>query len=371
MKYAFVKYRIGLTAIAIVILITLASTVEFITPVIETGPYPLSYPDNFGNRIFIPVDNPLTKEGVYLGRMLFYETKLSANNKISCATCHQQKLAFTDGKAFSEGIDGKLTARSSMSLANLLWVKNLFWDGRAKSLEEQATVPVTNPHEMNQPFENAVKKLSATNTYPPLFRLVFGNDSITGDRIVKAISQFERTLISANSKYDQYLNGTYQPTAAELNGLNLFMRVPQPEKNIRGANCGRCHGTAKIFIELFHNNGLDSFPKDPGRAGITKMDMDKGRFRVPTLRNIALTAPYMHDGRFKSLQEVVDHYNEHLMQVLTLSPLLQDVSNNKNGKKLELTGKEKNDLISFLYMLTDSSFITDKRFADPKKINNQ
>lgn len=332
---------------------------------LETGSYPLLYPENFGNRIYLPADNPLTKEGVYLGRMLFYETRLSSNNKISCATCHKQELAFTDGKSFSEGVDGRLAERSAMSLANLLWVKNLFWDGRVQSLEEQAVFPITNAHEMNQSLEKSAKKLSVTKLYPPLFKLVFGNDSVTGNRIVKALAQFERTLISANSKYDQYLAGTYKPSEDELKGMDLFMTIPDPQRNIRGANCGRCHGTAKTFIELYHNNGLDSFPKDKGREAITGKAIEKGRFRVPTLRNIALTAPYMHDGRFKTMEEVIDHYNEHLVQNDLLSPLLQDASNTVNGRKLDLTSEEKKNLALFLNMLTDSLFITDKRFSNP------
>ncbi|MFT3681734.1 MAG: cytochrome c peroxidase [Ferruginibacter sp.] len=336
----------------------------------KTEPYLLIYPENFGNRVFIPPDNPLTKEGVFLGRMLFYEPKLSSNNKISCASCHKQELAFTDGKTFSEGVDKQLTDRNAMSLANLLWVKNLFWDGRVEGLEQQAMVPITNAHEMNQSLDAGAKKLAADKKYARLFAKAFGNDSISGERIVKALAQFERTLISANARYDQYLRGEYKPTEQEINGMNLFMTIPNPASNIRGANCVRCHGTVKTFIELYHNNGLDSFPKDNGRQVITGRYMDKGSFRVPTLRNIALTAPYMHDGRFKTLEEVVDHYNEHLVQVKELSPLLQEASNSKNGKTLELTAAEKKDLLQFLNMLTDSSFITDKRFADPNQSDN-
>jgi cytochrome c peroxidase len=338
---------------------------------VETGPYQFIYPANFGNRINIPQDNPTTKQGVYLGRMLFYEKKLSANNTISCSSCHQQQKAFTDGRAFSNGVYHVLSARSSMSLTNLLWTRRFFWDGRATSLEEQAIFPMTNPNEMGQPLETSAKKLSETSTYPALFKLVYGDETITGTRIVKAISQFERTLISCNSRYDQYLRNAYQPTPSELQGMELFMNAPQPEKGIRGANCAHCHGGAKNYMELFHNNGLDSIPKDKGIENLTGLASDRGRFKAPTLRNIALTAPYMHDGRFKTLDEVVDHYSDHIMESASLSSFIRGVSNDKDGKTLNLRTDEKKDIIAFLNMLTDSTFITDPRFSDPNLLPAQ
>jgi cytochrome c peroxidase len=337
----------------------------------ETSPHELSYPANFGNRFTIPENNPLTKEGIYLGRMLFFEEKLSANNKISCGTCHQQKLAFTDGRAFSPGVDGTPTKRSSMSLANLLWVRNLFWDGRSSSLEDQSIVPLTEPHEMGQSLEASSKKLQQTKTYPPLFKQAFGTSEVTGERISKAIAQFERTLISANSKYDQYLRGEYAPTKEELNGLTLFSNSPQPKQKIRGANCAHCHGTPKTFIELFHNNGLDSVHSDLGRESITKQSIDRGRFRVPTLRNIGLTAPYMHDGRFKTLEEVLSHYSDHVKQSETLSPFVAEATNETDGTGLNLTTDEKRDIVSFLNMLTDQDFINNSEFSDPEEVNKK
>ncbi|WP_229209760.1 cytochrome-c peroxidase [Dyadobacter koreensis] len=173
----------------------------------------------FGSRFVIPEGNPTTKEGVYLGRLLFYEKALSANNNISCESCHNQKLAFTDGKAFSTGTDGSLTARNSMSLANLLWVRNFFWDGRSPALEDQARFPLTDPHEIGQPLSESARKLNKTTLYPPLFAKAFGSSVITEDQILKALSQFERTLISAGSEYDKYLAGNYQPTAQQLKGV--------------------------------------------------------------------------------------------------------------------------------------------------------
>jgi cytochrome c peroxidase len=330
-----------------------------------TEPYTPVYPAYFGNRTNIPANNPLTREGVYLGRLLFYETKLSAGNKISCGTCHQQQLAFTDGKAFSSGVDGVPTDRSAMSLANLLWVRNFFWDGRAVSLEQQALTPLTAPHEMGQLLPLSAKKLRHTNLYPGLFRAAFGTDSITGEQIVKALSQFERTLISAGSPYDHYLRGEYQPDAAAMRGMQLFMSAPNPEKNIRGANCGHCHGTPKIYMELFHNNGLDSIPPDAGREKLSGLAADRGRFRVPTLRNIALTAPYMHDGRFHTLEEVLDHYSDHIISSASLSPVLRNTSNESGGTSLQLSAGEKKDIITFLQLLTDSGFINNPQFSNP------
>ena len=333
---------------------------------IETGAYNLVYPSNFGNRINIPADNPTTKQGVYLGRMLFYEPKLSVNNTLSCSSCHQQDKAFTDGLAFSKGVDNVLTSRNAMSLANLLWARKFFWDGRALGLEEQTVTPLTNPHEMGQSLEASAQKLRETPAYLPLFKLVYGDENITGDRIVKAITQFERTLISANSRYDQYLRKAYQPTADELKGMELFNNAPQPEKGIRGANCAHCHGGVKTYMELFHNNGLDSLPKDAGIAALTGLPADRGRFKVPTLRNIALTAPYMHDGRFKTLTEVIDHYSEHVQESASLSSFLRGESNEPSGKSLKLLPQEKKELIAFLNMLTDSTFINNPDFADPR-----
>lgn len=331
----------------------------------QPEPYQLQYPAYFGGRFTIPADNPMTKGGVYLGRKLFYETRLSKGNQFSCANCHQQKLAFADETSFSMGIDG-LTKRNSLSLANLLWVRNFFWDGRVASLEAQAVIPMTDPHEMGQALAVSVEKLKQDAHYPLLFKAAFGSTEISEEKMLKAIGQFERTLISAHSPYDDYLNGKYQPTEQELRGMNLFMTSPTPEKNIRGANCGQCHGSPKMYKELFHNNGLDSVIKrDAGRMGITGQQMDNGRFRVPTLRNIALTAPYMHDGRLKTLEEVVDHYNDHIQESETLSPFIAKTTNQPGGKSLLLSEQEKKDIISFLLLLTDSTFINNPDFSDP------
>lgn len=358
-------YHKGSIVLLLLAFSLILSAWNYINDVIPTGPYQLIYPANFGNRTNVPDDNPTTKQGVYLGRLLFYEPHLSANNTLSCGNCHKQQLAFTDNRPFSVGVDGVETTRNSMSLTNLLWTRKFFWDGRAASLEEQAAMPLTNPHEMGQSLEASAKKLSQIPFYPKLFEAVYGDGTITGERICKAISQFERTLISANSRYDQYLRGSYKPTVGELKGMELFNNGPQPEKSIRGANCAHCHGGVKTYLELFHNNGLDSLPKDAGIETLTGLPGDKGRFKVPTLRNIALTAPYMHDGRFKTLAEVVDHYSDHVIQSPSLSTVFRDESNEVGGKTLKLLPQEKREIIAFLNMLTDSTFITNPEFSDP------
>ncbi|MBD0260868.1 MAG: c-type cytochrome, partial [Cytophagales bacterium] len=255
--------------------------------------------------------------------------------------------------------------RNAMSLVNLLWVRNLFWDGRAGSLEAQAVVPLTDPHEMGQSLEASARKLAATDLYPPLFRAAFQTDSIRGEHIAKALAQFERTLISADAPYDRYLAGKATLSPLEMRGLALFTAAPNPGKGIRGANCAHCHGGPRTMVELFHNNGLDRLPADPGRETLTGRVADQGRFRVPTLRNIALTAPYMHDGRFATLAQVLDHYSDHLQESSNLSTFLRETNRDAGHPGLRLTPPEKAALLAFLQTLTDSTFIRDPRFANP------
>ncbi len=320
-------------------------------------PYPLQIPNSFGHRYTIPADNPMTVEGVALGRYLFYDSLLSKNNTISCSNCHRQALAFTDGFNLSIGVSGRPTSRNSMSLANLLWVRDFFWDGHSKTLEAQALIPLAHPDEMGLAPEKAAQKLQQTTFYPKRFQKAFGTDQITPELLAKALAQFERTLISANSSYDQHLAGTYTLTPAEKRGMDLFMRGTSRDQNIRGANCAHCHGGAQFFQNRFHNNGLDASPLDPGRQEVTGFDEDFARFRVPTLRNIALTAPYMHDGRFKTLEEVANHYSDHIAPSNTLSADLRGM--------ISLTAQERKDLVAFLHTLTDQDFIRNPAFRNP------
>jgi cytochrome c peroxidase len=367
MKMYLSLYRLLALLFVSILLCSCKKDEQAKTPPWETGPYAISIPKHFGDYR-LPEDNPLTKEGIALGRMLFYEKKLSNNNTISCGSCHQQKFAFSDDKVFSTGSEGIMGKRNSMSLANLIWAKNFFWDGRAKSLEEQALIPIQDPLEMHQTLDEAVAKLQNTAEYPKLFKLVFGSEQITAQNIAKALAQFERTLISSDSKFDRFLQNKYTPTVSEFNGKELFFTHPEAGR-LRGGNCLDCHGGNLTMLNTFHNNGLDANPTDPGREGVTGQSFDIGKFKAPSLRNIALTAPYMHDGRFETLEEVLDHYNDHIQRSQTLDPLILEASNEPilagGSVKLHLTTQEKKDIIAFLHMLTDSTFIQNKAFSNP------
>jgi cytochrome c peroxidase len=327
-------------------------------------PYNLSYPSYLGTPV-IPFNNPTTVEGVLLGRKLFYEVKLSGDNSISCASCHKQQYAFADTSAFSKGVGGTNGTRNAPGLSNVAWQTSLFWDGRASSLENQVPGPIQNPIEMHQDLSAAVSKLQATSVYPPLFKAVFGSATITALGIQNAIAQFERTLISSNSKFDKFIGGNSSAfNAQEHSGYILFSTHPLPQANIRGGNCGDCHGGYLQKNRSYENNGLDSIFNDNGYGIFTGNSFDNGKFKVPSLRNIALTAPYMHDGRFKTLEEVLAHYNQHVLQSATISPLM-NVSNDATGTTLGLTQQEIDDIIVFLHTLTDTTFTKDPRFSKP------
>ncbi|KGJ89261.1 cytochrome-c peroxidase [Thalassotalea sp. ND16A] len=323
----------------------------------------------------IPADNPLTKEGVALGRLLFYDKRLSADNTVSCATCHLQRLAFTDGKARSVGVSGKELAFNSMSLANTLWgPQHFFWDGRAQSLEEQALIPIQHPDEMAQDLDQLIDELTADEHYLKLFRQAYGE--INAKNIAFAIASFERTLVSANSKYDQFLRGELKLSADEELGRKLFMAHPDVKASLRGGNCIDCHSQFltsgfNAKFDGFANNGLDSDSNlKPGLEKITKMKADRGKFKVPTLRNIALTAPYMHDGRFATLRQVLDHYDQGIKVSATLSPLIMEATNQPSDSEqlqisLNLSEDEKLAIIAFLHTLTDYTFIDNENFSNP------
>jgi len=336
-----------------------------------------AYFGSFNERI--PDDNSITQKGFELGRMLFYEKKLSGDNSISCASCHQQSKAFTDGKAFSPGIDGQNGQVSTMSLVNLLWTEKLTWNGKHESVEEQSVEPIRNPIEMHENFENAIQELEEAG-YTRLFQEAFETNEITEELIGKALSQFQRALISSNSKYDQYLRGEYTPTPSERRGEQLFFTHPIPGQ-LRGGNCGDCHlgpltSGAIDGFQGFHNNGLDNDEDmDDGLMQVTGDPADKGRFKTPSLRNIALTAPYMHDGRFATLEEVIEHYDEGIHQSETLDILIIEGSNENQASgerpQLFLTEQEKEDILAFLHMLTDEKFVTNPEFSNPFENENK
>lgn len=347
-------------------------------PIVE-GPRPLALeaPDFFPSEQSMPVDNPLTEEGVRLGRMLFYEKKLSLDGKISCASCHQQEKGFSDGLRVSPGVNGAQGKMNAMALANLHWQTRFFWNGRAVTLEEQAILPIQDPLEMNLPIDEAISRLESDLDYPRLFSEAFGNEEITAERIGKALAQFERTLISANSKFDRWIRNEVELSAEEQLGLELFFTHPEPSIQLRGGNCGDCHlgfltsGDPNGFSG-FHNNGLDTDQDlKAGLQEVTGNAFDKGKFKAPGLRNVALTAPYMHDGRFNTLDEVLDHYNDHIQNSETLDILILEASNDipfpNEPIKLKLSEKEKKAIIAFLHTLTDEAFLSNSKFSNPFK----
>jgi len=316
----------------------------------QTTPYTIVPPVGFPN-MYIPENNPMTMEGVALGKKLFHDPILSGDGSQSCASCHLQSAAFSDTNRFSKGIDGSFGDRNASTIVNAGWNASNFWDGRAITLEDQAFDPVVNPIEMNNSWENVENTLNADVTYKELFRKVFNINKIDSIHVVMAIAQFERTLISANSRYDKYLRQELQLTSSELNGYVIF--------NTEKGDCFHCHGTEMFMDNLFHNNGLDSEPfLDVGLAIVTGLNSDNGKFKTPTLRNIEFSSPYMHDGRFSTLEEVIEHYNSGGNHSSTVDPLMK-----KLGVGLELTNQEKQDLIAFLKTLSDSEFITNPVFT--------
>jgi cytochrome c peroxidase len=306
-------------------------------------PYLLDLPETFP-AMEIPADNPMTVEGVELGRRLFFDPILSVDSTVACASCHAPAAAFTDPAAFSAGVAGR-TDRNSMPLINAGWMESLFWDGRAVSLEDQALQPVEDTVEMGERWENVVVKLKRHPAYPGLFEAAFETRDITADLTVKAIAQFERTLVSHGSKYDRYRAGEVAFTPQEELGYNLFFTEQ--------ADCFHCHGTALFTDNRFHNNGLDVLPADSGLAAVTGQAFDIGKFKAPTLRNVEFTAPYMHDGRFETLEEVVDFYNDAVQPSPTLDPLLGAGST----RQMNLNDEEKAALIAFHKTLSDPEFV--------------
>ena len=331
-------------------------------------PYTLAVPAGFPSPV-VPADNPLTVEGIALGRQLFYEKALSSTGTMACGSCHQQSKAFTDGKALAVGVDGVANSRGAMSLANVAWSTALQWDGAFTTLEAQAQHPIENAPEMHQSLAVGAARLQATDTYPALFRAAFGTRTITNDLVLKALAQFERTLVSAGSRYDQFRTTRTGFSADELAGLQLYTTHIAPGI-VRGAECFHCHTQplmSSAYEGKFFNNGLDLTFADAGRGAITGLAADQGKFVAPSLRNIALTAPYMHDGRFQTLQAVLDHYSDHVQMA---SPnldnnLIQGINNPPFGTHMDLTATEKRQVLAFLLTLTDSAFVQNPAFAAP------
>jgi cytochrome c peroxidase len=310
-------------------------------------PYPLTISRSFPIPD-LPRDNPLITERVALGKRLFNEPMLSRNGAISCASCHLEKSAFTDGLPVSTGVEGRRGDRNAMPLFNLAWKSRFFWDGRAESLRAQVLMPLADHREMDLEPAKACEKLAASPDYQRAFGAAFKSPGITADKLALALEQYLFTLIASRSKFDAVLLGKATLTEAEQRGFELFMTESDPRTGQRGADCFHCHGGPLFSDHQFHNNGLLSPGK--GRAAITGEPADDGKFVTPSLRNIALTAPYMHDGRLATLEEVMAHYSTGIHRSAALDPNLAK----HPGSGLQLSEADQKALIAFLKTLTDT-----------------
>jgi cytochrome c peroxidase len=311
----------------------------YLTPGIPAG-WPKPPTDIFAT-------NPLTEEGFQLGKKLFYDGRLSKDGNFPCASCHQQFAAFaTYDHDFSHGFNNAFTSRNTPPTFNLAWMTLMHWDGGINHLEVQPLAPITAPNEMAENIDSVLIKLRSVSEYKTMFKAAFGDEEINSQRMLKAIAQFMGSIISSNSKYDKVKRGEASFTANELNGYTLFK-----------SKCETCHKEPLFTDNSFRNDGLAlNALNDKGRMRITGNGMDSLKFKVPTLRNVELTFPYMHDGRMYSLSTVIDHYRTGIITTQpTLDPLLSG--------RIPLTNIEKNDLIYFLYTLTDTAFCKNPRFA--------
>lgn len=325
-----------------------------------------------------PSANPITDMGATLGRVLFYDTSLSANNTIRCASCHKQDRGFSDEARFSVGLSGEKTRRNSMTLINSRYYQSgrFFWDERAATLEEQVLMPIEDHVEMGLELPALVSRLEQLEYYPILFKYAFGSEEITARKTALALAQFIRSIVSYRSKFDQALIDAGSPevgegmpllpglTAQENVGLDIFMR------GRKGATCQYCHGTPQLIAFEARNNGLSSAYADNGKGEVTGVSSDDALFKPPTLRNIALTAPYMHDGRFETLMDVVNHYDANVQRHPNLHFRLTTVDDGPAGgppMRMNLSLDEKEALVAFLYTLTDPTIATDEKYSDPFK----
>ena len=301
----------------------------------------------------LPRDNPLLAERVALGRTLFFDKAVSSNNRQSCADCHLPGRGFTDGHRTARGAEGNSGPRHTMPLFKLAWKREFFWDGRASSLREQVLGPIQNPLEMHQSLSNLVVKLAGAETdYPALFAAAFGGAEITAEKIALALENYLLTLTSFDAKFDRVLRGAEQFSVEEQRGFELFSTEYDPRRGQFGADCFHCHGGPLFQSQGFANNGLDAVPPDIGREIVTGKDSDRGKFAVPSLRNVALTAPYMHDGRFQTLEEVVEHYATGVVRSPSLDP---NLAKHPDGG-VPLSVEDKHALVAFLKTLTDERY---------------
>lgn len=317
-------------------------------------PYNLDIPNNFPDMI-IPADNPLTEQGVNLGRHLFWDTRLSGDNTMACASCHHASAAFSDTAAVSTGIDGLQGKRNAMVLQNLGWANNFFWDGRAATLEEQVLMPVEDTVEMHETWSNFMSEIRDDEYYNVMFYEAFGVVGYDSTHAAKAMAQFLRTMISSNSQYDKVLRGDAIFTPTQQAGFDSF-------NALSGGDCFHCHGGIMTTDHSFKNNGLDAMPLDSGRGAVTGIATDNFTFKVPPLRNIEFSGPYMHDGRFATLDEVISHYSTGLQHSSpNISPLMEFSA--QGG--VQLNPQDRADLKAFLLMFSDPDFINNPKFKNP------
>ncbi|NOS92762.1 MAG: cytochrome-c peroxidase [Cyclobacteriaceae bacterium] len=316
------------------------------------SPYTFRKPANFPEAAYTFENNPVTQKGFELGRALFYDPILSADSTIACANCHQQAAAFADPvHTLSRGVMDRSGTRNAPAIQNMAFQRLFFWDGGVKHLDFVPINAITSDVEMAEKIAHVVEKLQRNPSYVTKFNEAY-QEPPSSQKMLYALSQFMNLMVSANSRYDHYVRKEGESlTTAELNGLQLFT-----------SKCSSCHATDLFTDGSFRNNGLDAtFEKDNGRERITELAEDKGKFKVPSLRNVELTDPYMHDGRFKTLEQVLDHYATGVVNSETLDLILK----RDEGFGIPLTIEEKANIILFLKTLTDREFILDKRFSFP------
>jgi cytochrome c peroxidase len=315
--------------------------------------YTMEQPANFPKATYTFENNPVTKEGFELGRMLFYDTRLSGDSTISCSTCHIQQAAFADpAHRVNLGVANRLGTRNTPALTNVAFQSSFFWDGGSNHLDFVPVNALTSHVEMDNTMEEVVRRLRDIPEYQKRFKNAFNKEEIDSQQLLHALSQFMVMFVSANAKYDKVIRGEdEQFSAEELAGYDLFI-----------AKCSSCHATDLFTDGSYRNNGLDTdFKKDSGRSRITELPDDLGKFKVPSLRNVTLTPPYMHDGRFQTLEQVLSHYASQVKNTPTVDPALR--SGDSLG--IPITDDERVKIIAFIKTLTDHEFGKDKRFADP------
>lgn len=328
-----------------------ACQVDSVTP--EQDIYVFRRPANFPEPVYTFDNNPLSKEGFELGRALFYDPILSSDSTISCSSCHQQARSFSDPvHRLSVGVNDAIGVRNAPAIQNMAFQQHFFWDGGVNHLDFVPIAAITSEIEMAETIPNVVEKLSRSTFYKEKFSQSFGSSEVNSQRMLFALSQFMNLMISANSRYDRFIRNEGEVlTQEEQAGLALFQ-----------THCSTCHATDLFTDGSFRNNGLNTtFEADSGRQRITEHAEDRGKFKVPSLRNAELTFPYMHDGRFRTLEQVLNHYRFTIKESASLDPLFK----NNTTPGIVLTDDEADKIIAFIKTLTDNDFIRDKKFANP------